>query len=60
MAGPVLLGPDGRPVGRRRLTREVAAPSATGIRQYWRGQSVAIGLTPQRLAAILLATYDTD
>ena len=60
MTGPVLYDEHGRPVSPRELTREIAAPTIQGIRQVWRGQSVALGLTPQRLAAILLASYDTD
>ena len=60
MHGPVLLDDHGKPDSRSGLMREITAPTMTGIRQVWRGQSVAIGLTPQRLAAILLATYDAD
>ena len=55
-----LLDSYGRLIDPRELEREIAAPSTQGIRQVWRGQSVALGLTPQRLAAILLASYDTD
>ncbi len=55
-----LYGPDGRPVRKRDLTREAGAPTLTGVRQLWRGESIASGLTPQRLAAILRTAADTD
>ena len=58
--GPVLVDGHGLPVSQTGLTREAGAPTMTGVRQVWRGESIASGLTPQRLAAILLATYDTD
>ena len=53
-----LLGPDGRPVRRRALTREAGRPTMTGVRQLWRGESIASGLTPQRLAALLRAAAE--
>ena len=46
---PVLFGPDGRAVRQRDLTREAGRPTLTGVRQTWRHESVASGLTPQRL-----------
>lgn len=49
---PVLLGPDGEPIQRRILTQELTAPEFTGIRTLWY-DSVAPGMTPQRLAGIL-------
>ena len=53
-----LYGPDGRPVRKRGLTREVGRPTLTGVRQLWRGESIASGLTPQRLAALLRAAAE--
>ena len=53
-----LLGPAGRPVRRRALTREAGRPTMTGVRQLWRGESIASGLTPQRLAALLRAAAE--
>ena len=53
-----LLGPDGRPVRRRELTREAGRPTVTGVRQLWRGESIASGLTPQRLASLLRAASE--
>ena len=55
-----LYDPDGRPVQRRGLTREAGAPTLTGVRQLWREVSVAVGLTPQRLAAILRTSSDGE
>ena len=48
-----LLGPDGRPIRKRDLTREAGRPTVTGVRQVWHGETMASGLTPQRLAALL-------
>ena len=48
-----------RPVKTQPLTRELAAPSLTGIRSIW-NESVASGLSPQRLASLLLAAADGD
>ncbi|MFZ5774036.1 MAG: DUF935 domain-containing protein [Thermodesulfobacteriota bacterium] len=42
----------GRPIEPGQLTREHAAPSLTGVRTVW-DDSVASGLTPYRLAALL-------
>ncbi len=42
----------GRPIKKRVLTREIAAPTVAGVRQLWDG-SVASGLTPVRLARLL-------
>ena len=55
-----ILGPDGRPVRKRELTREAGRPTLTGVRQTWRHESVASGLTPRRLAAILRTADDGD
>ncbi len=49
----------GRPVKTRELTREQAAPTLTGIRSIWNA-TMASGLTPQRLATLLMAASDGD
>ncbi|MBU4318694.1 MAG: DUF935 domain-containing protein [Proteobacteria bacterium] len=49
----------GRPIQSDDLKREVAAPSMTGVRSMW-NESVASGLTPQRLASILLGAAQGD
>lgn len=54
MNPPRLLGPDGRPAAAR-LRRETARPTAAGVRQAWTAETVAAGLTPERLAAVLAA-----
>ena len=50
----VLLGPDGQPVDRAVLTREVATPTVTGVRSIV-SDAVASGLSPERLAGLLRA-----
>lgn len=60
MHGPSpILGPDGQPLrrsiapsDRRRLAEEDARPELAGVRSFWT-QSIASGLTPERLANIL-------
>lgn len=54
-----ILDPYGRPVQRKRLRQGVAEPGVTSIRQAFAG-SVASGLTPARLASILLAAAEGD
>lgn len=54
-----LLDQYGRPVRTQQLVREIAVPGITGIRQAWAG-SVASGLTPVRMAAILRACDEGD
>lgn len=49
----------GRPVQTKSLTNELAAPSLGGVRQAWY-DSVATGLTPEKLAAILAAVDRND
>lgn len=49
---PTLLGPDGQPIRRQDLTREVATPQVAGVRQVVPAQ-VSAGLKPQRLAQML-------
>lgn len=55
-----ILGPDGRPVKRDQLTREMATPTLTGLRSVWSVGSVASGLTPARLASLLNSASDGD
>ncbi len=60
MHGPSpILGPDGQPLRRvvppserKKLGEEIAAPQLIGVRSQW-DQSVASGLSPEKLAAIL-------
>lgn len=54
-----LLDHNGRPIRRRELTREIATPGITGVRQTW-SQSVAGGLTPQDLAMVLRDANEGD
>lgn len=49
----------GRPVRTQELTREIAAPALAGIRTVW-NETVASGLTPGRLAALLKSAGDGD
>lgn len=48
-----------RPIKKQDLTREYAAPTLTGVRTLWT-ETVAAGLTPQRLAGLLRAADDGD
>ena len=36
-----ILGVDGQPMRKQTLTREIAAPSITGVRQVWYAESMA-------------------
>lgn len=49
----------GRPVRTQELTREIAAPTLTGIRNIW-NEAVAAGLTPGRLASLLRSAAEGD
>ena len=55
-----IYGPDGRPVRKRDLTSEAGRPTLTGVRQVSRHQSIATGLTPRRLAAVLRTAAEGD
>lgn len=57
MAQSKIVDQYGRPIQYDKLTEEQAAARTTGIRQVWH-QSVASGLTPGRLAAILQAAAE--
>ncbi len=60
MAGDTrILGPDGEPIRKQDLLREIATPSVEGIRNFW-ADSVAAGLTPDALADLLRATPNGD
>lgn len=48
-----------RPIETKELTREKAAPTLTGVRRIW-DETVASGLTPQRLAALLRSAAEGD
>jgi phage gp29-like protein len=50
----------GHPVQKNILTQEIARPSLTGVRSIWNHGSVTSGLTPQRLATLLLNAVDGD
>ena len=49
----------GKPYKKEVLTKEIAAPTLTGIRTLWH-QTVASGLTPVRLANLLMAAAEGD
>lgn len=49
----------GRPIKTSELTKELAEPSMMGIRQVWY-DSVASGLTPERLAGIIIQVDQND
>jgi phage gp29-like protein len=55
-----ILGPDGRPIQKKELTREVARASLTGVRQVWNAESMVSGLTPDRLAMLLQSAAEGD
>lgn len=57
MADSKIVDQYGRPIQYDKLTEELAVARTTGIRQIWH-QSVANGLTPQRLASILRAAAE--
>lgn len=56
----LILGPDGQPLRRDDLTREVAAATVAGVRRIWSDSTVAANLTPDRLAALLSAANRGD
>jgi phage gp29-like protein len=49
---PTILGPDGRPIVRAALSREVATPTVAGVRRTHEDR-VATGLTPEKLGTLL-------
>jgi phage gp29-like protein len=60
MSTPTLYDHLNRPIVKNDLQREHAAPSLTGVRSIWSGDSIAQGLTPQRLARVLREAADGD
>lgn len=54
-----LYGPDGQPIRKSDLTRDIAVPSAIGARQ-WHSQHPWVGMTPERLAVTLRAAEGGD
>lgn len=56
---PTILDHRGNPVDLSNLTKELAAPSVSGVRQSFH-ESVTNGLTPARLAAVLAAAVQGD
>ena len=56
---PALVDTRGQPLRRDVLTQEIAGPSLSGVRSIWTGHPEN-GLTPQRLAALLLSAEQGD
>ena len=56
---PSILGPDGRPLKKADLSREIAAVSLTGIRRRL-ADAIGSDLTPARLANILRSAAEGD
>ena len=52
-----ILGPDGQPITKADLTREIASVSVSGTRRLYQ-DSIAAGLTPDRLKSVLRAAND--
>jgi phage gp29-like protein len=55
-----VLDDRGQPIKKKELLNEVATPSLTGVRNVWHNQTVASGLTPDRLAQILSNAANGD
>lgn len=55
-----ILDHRGEPIVKDVLADEIAKPSLTGVRQVWHVESMANGLTPERLASILDAANNGD
>lgn len=60
MAESRILGPDGKPIRKEDLNRELAASLVVSIRSLWRASSVAGDLEPERLASLLQGAIDGD
>lgn len=54
-----LVDRHGRPIKTTKLTTEIAAPTLAGVRTIW-DNSIASGLTPQRLASLLMSASQGD
>ncbi|MDZ4375685.1 MAG: DUF935 domain-containing protein [Phenylobacterium sp.] len=59
---PQIVDRFGRPMTARKkdLTREIAAPGMTGVRQAWDAATAVAGLTPDRLESILRQANQGD
>lgn len=55
-----ILDHRGEPIKVKELTNEVAQPTMTGIRQVWNTDTIAAGLTPEKLAQIISAANQGD
>lgn len=60
MADSQIVDHYGRPIKRKALTQEIASASLTGVRSVWNFESVANGLTPERLATVLRDAIEGD
>ncbi|WP_028294278.1 DUF935 domain-containing protein [Oceanobacter kriegii] len=60
MADATILDHNGQPFKKAELSRQVAAPSMTGIRNIWNFGTQAEWLSPERLAAILRDAAEGD
>lgn len=56
---PTLYDAQGRPIPTKDLREEIAGPSVTGVRSVLSGHP-AQGLTPERLASLLMASEQGD
>lgn len=61
---PTLVDRFGKPLRaamtKAQLQEMVARPTTTGVRQAWNATTIASGLTPERLAAIMRSSADGD
>lgn len=55
-----ILDHRGRPIRKQELTKEIATAELAGVRNVFQHGSVATGLTPDRLAALLRNAVDGD
>ena len=60
MADSQIVDHHGRPIKRKALTQEIASASLTGVRSVWNFESIANGLTPERLATVLRDAIEGD
>jgi len=55
-----LIGLDGQPLKSDTLSQEILRASVTGIREIWDAESIAGGITPAKLAAIIKKSNSED
>lgn len=55
-----IVDASGNPIRVAELTREIAAPSLSGVRNLWNAGTVASGLSPERLATVLRNAAEGD